>query len=206
MLKEKFSAFVETQINLAAQGIVNNKSAKRDDVGFGQLGFYLALRRWLQGKSSAEDIGLFDAVNDSLQALQLLKSGEAFLARLKMTEPLGDSVIIVDDTSLQKWVAQDDAPMLVEFSQPGVNEFGEPDKSAKTGEIMDRLAKDYAGKVRFLRAPMAACAASAEKYAVTSVPAVLFLKNNQVAESVIDFHLVTWYRQKIESLWAVMPV
>ena len=206
MLKEDFAAFVETQINEAAQGIATNKSVKRDDVGFGQLGFYLALRRWLLGQSSAEDIGLFDAMNDSLQALQLLKSGESFLARLKMTEPPGDSVIIVDDTSLQKWVVQDDAPMLVEFSQPGVNEFGEPDKSAKTGEIMDRLAKDYAGKVRFLRAPMAACAASAEKYAVTSVPAVLFLKNNQVAESVIDFHLVTWYRQKIESLWSIEPV
>ncbi|HEX8595451.1 MAG TPA: hypothetical protein VF682_19580 [Pseudomonas sp.] len=79
MLKTDFEAFVEEQIERAANKIATGKSAKLDDVGFGRMGFYLALRRVLMGTSSAEDLGLIGAVNDALQALKLLDSDETFL-------------------------------------------------------------------------------------------------------------------------------
>jgi len=64
---------------LAAQGIATKKSVKLDDIGIGRLVFLLSLRRALQGSANAEDIGLLDAINDSLQALGLLGSSKTFL-------------------------------------------------------------------------------------------------------------------------------
>ncbi len=83
MLKAEFVASIEEQINLASQRIQNSKSAKFDDLAFGKLGFLLALRRVVNGTGSAEDLGLMDAVNDSLQALKLLDSHTSFLAAVK---------------------------------------------------------------------------------------------------------------------------
>ncbi|WP_426142981.1 hypothetical protein [Pseudomonas sp. DWP3-1-2] len=80
MLETEFKALIEERINHAAQRITSSKNAKFDDVAFGKLGFYLSLRRVINGTSSAQDIGLFDAINDTLQALKLLDSDETFLA------------------------------------------------------------------------------------------------------------------------------
>jgi hypothetical protein len=79
MSKADFEKFLEDQIHLVEQRLHNSKSAKLDDLAFGKLGFYLALRRTLQGTSTPEDLGLMDAVNDVLQALRLLDSDETFL-------------------------------------------------------------------------------------------------------------------------------
>lgn len=83
MSKADFETFVESQINQAAQSIVTRKSVRLDDVAFGKLGFYLAMRRAMNGTASPEDLGLLDAVNDSLQALQLLDGDETFLSTIK---------------------------------------------------------------------------------------------------------------------------
>ncbi|EPJ77521.1 MULTISPECIES: hypothetical protein [Pseudomonas] len=83
MLKAEFVASIEEQINLASQRIQKSKSATFDDLAFGKLGFLLALRRVLNGVGSAEDLGLMDAVNDSLQALKLLDRNKSFLAGIK---------------------------------------------------------------------------------------------------------------------------
>lgn len=83
MTKAKFTTFVDEQINLIEQKLYNSKSAKLDDVAYGKLGFYLALRRVINGTSTVEDLGLIDAVNDVLQALELLDSDETFLEGIK---------------------------------------------------------------------------------------------------------------------------
>lgn len=75
-----FKAFVEEQIKLSTQKLASTQSARLGDVAYGKLGFYLALRRVVEGTSSSEDLGLMDAVNDTLQALKLLDSDETFLA------------------------------------------------------------------------------------------------------------------------------
>ena len=83
MSKADFEQFVEIQINQSAQAIATKKSARLDDAGFGKLGFYLALRRALNGTTTAQDLGLLDAINDSLQELGLLNGGETFLGAVK---------------------------------------------------------------------------------------------------------------------------
>ncbi|WP_349972483.1 hypothetical protein [Pseudomonas caspiana] len=83
MFTTAFTTFIEEQINQAEQKLHNGKSARLDDVAFGKLGFYLALRRVLEGTSTPEDLGLIEAVNDTLQALKLLDNDETFLAGIK---------------------------------------------------------------------------------------------------------------------------
>lgn len=83
MFTTHFTTFIEEQINLAEQKLHAGKSARLDDVAYGKLGFYLALRRILEGTSTSEDLGLMEAVNDTLQALKLLDSDETFLSGIK---------------------------------------------------------------------------------------------------------------------------
>ncbi|WP_122663103.1 hypothetical protein [Pseudomonas viridiflava] len=83
MLTTRFTTFVEQQINLAELKLHTGKSARLDDVAFGKLGFYLALRRVLDGTSTSEDLGLIEAVNDTLQALKLLDGDETFLSGIR---------------------------------------------------------------------------------------------------------------------------
>jgi hypothetical protein len=83
MFETNFKVFVEEQIYLTEQKLHNGKSARLEDVAYGKLGFYLALRRVLAGTSTTEDLGLMEAVNDTLQALKLLDDDETFLAGIK---------------------------------------------------------------------------------------------------------------------------
>jgi hypothetical protein len=54
-------------------------NAKRDEHTLGELSFYLALRRMINQTANAQDIGLFDAINDTLQAKGLISSKQVFL-------------------------------------------------------------------------------------------------------------------------------
>jgi hypothetical protein len=54
---------------------------RTDEVAFGELAFYLALRRVQQNKATTQDIGLMDAINDTLQTLALIGKGETFYKR-----------------------------------------------------------------------------------------------------------------------------
>lgn len=54
-------------------------NAKRDEHALGELSFYLALRRMINQTANAQDIGLFDAINDTLQAKGLISSKQVFL-------------------------------------------------------------------------------------------------------------------------------
>ena len=45
---------------------------------FGRASFYLALNRVLAGNPTAQDLGLMDGINETLQVLQILGAGESF--------------------------------------------------------------------------------------------------------------------------------
>jgi len=83
LLKIKLFRFIEEQINLAAQRVITKKSAQLDDIAYGKLGVFLGLRRTLQNDATAQDIGMLDAMNDSLQYLGVLGKGETILERIK---------------------------------------------------------------------------------------------------------------------------
>jgi hypothetical protein len=82
MSKANFETFVDEQITRSARSLADQKSSRLDNVGFGKLGFYLALRRVLNGETTDEDLGLMDAINDSLQALEVLEKDETFLGSI----------------------------------------------------------------------------------------------------------------------------
>lgn len=69
--------FIETKVNEYAQKIVKG-SDKSDELAFGELSFYLSLRRVLTDKATPQDVGLVDAINDTLQELGVLEKGKTF--------------------------------------------------------------------------------------------------------------------------------
>lgn len=69
--------FTEEKINHYAQMIVSHPD-RADELAMGQLQFYTAFRRVLNGKGTLEDAGMLDAVNDVLQAKGLVDEGAIF--------------------------------------------------------------------------------------------------------------------------------
>lgn len=70
-------AFVEEKINKYAALIVK-QGERGDDLALGELMFYIALRRVMAGKGTMQDLGLMDAINDTLQQLGHLPNNVSF--------------------------------------------------------------------------------------------------------------------------------
>jgi hypothetical protein len=73
----ELTELVEKKIDECASRIVSG-GTRTDEVAFGKLAFYLALRRVQENKATTSDIGLMDAINDTLQALALVDKGRTF--------------------------------------------------------------------------------------------------------------------------------
>ena len=61
-----------------AKKISDETSQKIDEHSLGKVKFFFALRRILDGKANFEDIGLMDAINDTLQELGIVESKKTF--------------------------------------------------------------------------------------------------------------------------------
>ena len=69
--------FIEEKINKYAALIVK-QGERGDDLALGELTFYIALRRVRAGKGTTQDLGLMDAINDTLQELGHLPNNASF--------------------------------------------------------------------------------------------------------------------------------
>ncbi|AJC21971.1 hypothetical protein [Pandoraea pulmonicola] len=69
--------FANEQLNIAARTI-ENKGDKMDKVAAGKIEFFLALRSVLSGEVEKRELGLIDAVNDTLQFIKLIGDKETF--------------------------------------------------------------------------------------------------------------------------------
>jgi hypothetical protein len=69
--------FIEDKLNHYAETIVTGNQ-KMDEHALGELYFYMALRRVIDGKATFEDIGTMDAINDTLQKLGVIRSSDVF--------------------------------------------------------------------------------------------------------------------------------
>ncbi|ACK72774.1 conserved hypothetical protein [Gloeothece citriformis PCC 7424] len=69
--------FIETKLNQYAQKIVSSGD-KSDELAFGQISVYLSLRRVLKGQGTMQDLGMIDAINDTLQELGIIETGKTF--------------------------------------------------------------------------------------------------------------------------------
>ena len=83
MKNSDFAAFVEEQINKAAQKIVDSSRHRYDEHSHGKLSYLLSLRRVISKKATAEELGRQDAINDVLQALEIIKPNETYLPLIK---------------------------------------------------------------------------------------------------------------------------
>lgn len=202
MIKAEFEVFIEERIKLAAQFLTDGKASARDDMAEGKLSVFLALRRALSGKGTAQDLGMLDAINDSLQALDILDPKETFLNRKEKTVK---AITVSDDDDFNSQFSKASPLVLVEFSRPGINKQGEPDHSKRTGTILDELAPEFEGKVVMLRVPMDSCEATVQQYKVVVAPTVIFFKNGIKLEETADFHLKFWFRTEIQKLLDVTP-
>jgi hypothetical protein len=191
MHTSELTQFVEAQINLAAGKLISQDRYTSDALSYGKLSFFMALRRVLQGQAVPEDLGVLDAVNDTLQKLELLAKGKTFLSAVDM------SVISVSDRNFDAEVLKSTLPVVVEFSKPGQNEFGEPDQSARTGAIINDLAGEFQGRLKFVRLAWAQNPEIAQRYLVKTVPSLGFFHHGALKGLEPDFHLKVWIRSKL---------
>ena len=63
------------QINTYAQKIITGGD-KADEVAFGKINFYAVLRRVANNQATLQDLGMLDAINDTLQTLGFIEEGK----------------------------------------------------------------------------------------------------------------------------------
>jgi len=71
------NSFIEQKLNHYAKAIIDG-SAKVDEHALGEMVFYMALRRVLSGKATIQDIGMMDAINDTLQENGIIEPRRTF--------------------------------------------------------------------------------------------------------------------------------
>ncbi len=74
--------FIENKINYYADAIIKG-SDKRDAHALGELTFYMSIRRVLNSEATPQDLGLVDAINDTLQEAGLISPSETILNKMK---------------------------------------------------------------------------------------------------------------------------
>ncbi|MGF0240281.1 hypothetical protein ACQR3P_11330 [Rhodococcus sp. IEGM1300] len=77
MSSETLKAFIDEQVNSYAKRIIE-KSDSSDELAVGELFFYTTLRSVLNNKAGKKELGLLDAINDTLQHLGKIESGTTF--------------------------------------------------------------------------------------------------------------------------------
>uniref|UniRef100_UPI0035F21D68 De novo designed Trx-3 n=1 Tax=synthetic construct TaxID=32630 RepID=UPI0035F21D68 len=87
---------------------------------------------------------------------------------------VGTMVEEVDENSWEEKVLKSDKPVVVYFWAPWCG----PCEEIKP--IIEKLAEKYAGKVRVYRVDVDKAPGIAEKYNITSVPAVLIFKDGKL--------------------------
>jgi len=74
--------FVESKVNQYAEAILNG-SDKKDAHALGELTFYMAIRRVLKGEATIQDLGMMDAINDTLQEAKIIEESKTFTSLIK---------------------------------------------------------------------------------------------------------------------------
>ena len=69
--------FIEDKLNFYAEAVIKGH-AKIDEHALGEMNFYMALRRILNKTYNYQDIGMMDAINDTLQELGIIQSADIF--------------------------------------------------------------------------------------------------------------------------------
>ncbi len=69
--------FIEKKLDQYAANVIKGQDAQ-DEHALGELIFYMALRRVVTKNATMQDIGMMDAINDTLQEQGVIPAGEQF--------------------------------------------------------------------------------------------------------------------------------
>ncbi|MDP6309237.1 MAG: hypothetical protein QGI65_08765 [SAR324 cluster bacterium] len=70
--------YTDDNLHKYAQRIADETSQKIDEHSLGKVQFYMSLRRILDENANFQDIGLMDAINDTLQDLGIVEAKKTF--------------------------------------------------------------------------------------------------------------------------------
>jgi|TARA_B100001079_G_C16377665_1_gene500545 hypothetical protein len=70
--------YTDDNLHKYAQRIADETSQKIDEHSLGKVQFYMSLRRILEENANFQDIGLMDAINDTLQDLGIVEAKKTF--------------------------------------------------------------------------------------------------------------------------------
>ena len=87
-----------------------------------------------------------------------------------------------NDQIFQNEVTQSDLPIVIDFYAPWCS----PCKIM--APIVEELAKEYKGKLVFLKANVDDCPDLVQQFNIMSIPATVFLKDGQEIDKVVGFH------------------
>lgn len=104
------------------------------------------------------------------------------------------SEVILTDATFEKEVLQATEPVLVDFWAPWCG------PCRIIGPIVEKLAGEFAGKVKIGKLNVDENPASAQKYGVMSIPTLIIYKGGQVAEQLVGVQQESVLREKLKSL------
>ena len=104
------------------------------------------------------------------------------------------SAVEFSDATFDAEVLEAASPVLVDFSA----EWCGPCK--QLSPIIDELASEYDGRIKVGKVDVDASQQVAGKYAIMSVPTVLFFKGGEQVDSIVGLNAKTVYKSKLEEL------
>lgn len=70
----------------------------------------------------------------------------------------------------------------------------------RVGPVVEELAKEYNGKVNIGKLNVDNCPNTCQKYNITSIPTLLFIKNGKVVDKLVGAHPKSAMEKKIKAL------
>ncbi len=112
-----------------------------------------------------------------------------------MSEPLH-----VTDAAFEQTVLKSKLPVVVDFWAPWCG------PCRMVAPILDKLAKEYDGKLLIAKVNTDDDKEWAIKYGVQGIPTMLFVANGQIIDTVVGALPEPMLKQKVEQLLSVVPV